>query len=128
MKKILVVAVIVLAAASFTLSQTNRNGAGRLMLVKAAAPVQDCSTLTFQTESLPGFTLNSPANFQIEAVGGTPPYHFQITSGTLPQGLHLNQNGKITGKPTELADTTVFVLLTDSAGCTLTQAFAVRVD
>ena len=86
------------------------------------------STLTFITESLPDFHVGVPANFQIEASGGTPPYSFQITQGTLPKSLSLNKKGKITGVPRRVADTTVFVKLTDKADSSLTQAFAVRVD
>lgn len=85
------------------------------------------STLTFITESLPDFTQNAPANFQIEAVGGTPPYEFQLTQGALPAGLSLGQTGAITGLPTQVADTTVFVKLSDAAADSVTQAFAVRV-
>jgi hypothetical protein len=85
------------------------------------------STLTFITESLPEFTQNTPANFQIEAVGGTPPYTFEITQGSLPTGLNLSATGLITGTPTQVADTTIFVKLSDAAAASLTQAFAVRV-
>jgi hypothetical protein len=128
MKRVFVLAVIVLAVASFVIARARHNAVSSSVANSGGASAADCSTLTFITESLPGFFLNQPANFQIEAVGGNPPYSFTIVDGTLPAGLHLNANGKITGKPRELADTTVFVLLTDSAGCTLTQAFAVRVD
>lgn len=85
------------------------------------------STLTFITESLPEFTQFTPANFQIQAVGGTPPYQFEITQGAMPAGLTLHATGAITGTPTQVADTTVFVKLSDAAGDDLTQAFAVRV-
>ena len=145
MKKILVVFVTVLAFASFAPSQTGDNGSGlrgggnvrptimRMAhlpgrtpaCIKGAASTSQC-TLTFITESLQDFTVGVPVKFNIEACCGTPPYSFEITGGTLPDGLHLNKNGKITGKPTEVTDTTVFVTLTDSAGCSITQAFAVR--
>lgn len=85
------------------------------------------STLTFVTESLPEFTQGVPANFQIQAVGGTPPYEFEITQGAMPAGLQLHLTGAITGTPTAVADTTVFVKLTDAANDNVTQAFAVRV-
>jgi len=86
------------------------------------------STLTFVTESLPDFHRGVAANFQIEASGGTPPYKFEITQGTLPKALTLSLKGKISGVPRRVADTTVFVKLTDKVHATLTQAFAVRVS
>jgi hypothetical protein len=110
MKKGLTVATIVLALLSFAFSPVNRQCA-----------------LTFITESLPDFTLGVPVNFQLEVCCGAAPYKFKLVQGALPKGLHLNQNGKMTGKPTEEADTTIFVQLTDSAKCSLTQAFQVRV-
>jgi Putative Ig domain len=90
----------------------------------------ETSTLTFTTESLPGFFLDQPANFQIQAVGGTTPYHFELVEGSaLPAGLHMNAHGRITGKPQELTfDTTIFVRVTDAQGCTLVQAFPVYVE
>jgi len=98
-----------------------------LMAFSICAVAQTTCTLTTITESLPGFFIGSPSNFQIEVCCGTAPYHFEIVGGTLPAGLHLNANGKITGVPREEADTTIFVQITDAAGCTLTQAYAVRV-
>lgn len=84
-------------------------------------------TLTTVSESLPGFVLGTPANFEIEVCCGTAPYSFEIIDGVLPEGLHLNSNGRITGKPRVEADTTVLVLISDSAGCTLGVAYPVRV-
>lgn len=122
MKRVIVFAVIAAAAIGFLLART-RGGSASGRGTAAA----DCSTLTFLTESLSDFPVNQPANFQIEGIGGNPPYRFELVDGTLPAGLHLNSNGKITGKPTEITDTTIFVRLTDSNGCQLTQAFALRV-
>jgi hypothetical protein len=108
MKKIVLVALFALCVASLANAQ--------------------CETLTYQTESLPGFTVGTPAHFDIEAVGGTAPYTFEIIDGTLPDGLHMNSSGKIRGNPREVADTTIIVRLTDANGCVVNQAFAVRVD
>jgi hypothetical protein len=128
MKRVLVLVVIVIAVASVVIAKARHNAPDSRDISTATGGAADCSTLTFLTESLQDFHLGQPTNFQIEGIGGNPPYHFELTDGTLPAGLHLNSNGKITGKPTgPESDTTIFVLLTDSAGCHLTQAFAVRV-
>ena len=108
MKKLLLIAAFLLLAPGFASAQC---------------------LLTYQTESLPTFYVGQPANFTIEAVSGTPPYRFEIIEGTLPDGLHLTANGRIRGVPTTAPiDTTVLILLSDAAGCTLGQAFAVRVE
>lgn len=127
MKKSLFAAVLLFAVSMFALGQPRHNGTGNPGGDGNQDGASQCSTLTFLTESLPDFHLGQPANFQIEAIGGTPPYRFEITGGALPAGLKFKKDGTIKGVPTELADTTIFVKLTDSAGCTLTQAFAVRV-
>lgn len=145
MKKIPIIVATLLAVTSLSLGQTRYDGrskqgvsieqittrtegeSGRqLAAINVAENISQCS-LTFITESLPDFPLGVPANFTIEACCGTPPYHFELVQGTLPEGLHLNKNGKINGKPREEADTTIFVKVTDNAGCSLTQAFQVRV-
>jgi hypothetical protein len=100
-----------------------------LLLLVCCVPLasaQSSCTLTFLTESLPGFVVGQPANFQIEGVSGTEPYTFALVGGAFPAGMHMNKHGKILGVPTEVADTTVFISLTDAAGCQITQAFAVR--
>jgi hypothetical protein len=95
----------------------------------AASAFAQCEILNFDVESLPTFDLNTPANFQITASGGNAPYHFEIVEGALPVGLHMNSNGKITGKPTvPTFDTTIFVTVTDSSGCMTTRAYAVYVE
>lgn len=85
------------------------------------------STLTFITESLPDFHVGVAAQVDLEVSGGTPPYHFEITQGTLPRGLTLGRRGRISGTARRPADTTVFIKVTDHVGASLTQAFAVRV-
>ena len=118
MKKLLIVAVIALAVTSSAF--TSR-------AFTSSAVTQQC-LLTFFTESIPDSTVGVPVNFSFDVCCGTPPYRFAIVDGALPAGLHLNQNGKITGKPTAVDDTTVFIQLSDAAGCTLTQAFVSRVN
>ena len=85
------------------------------------------SALTFITESLPSFFVGEFTTFDIEASGGTLPYSFTITEGALPNGLNMSAQGTISGTPTEMETSTVWVKLTDAAGAHLTQAFEVQV-
>jgi hypothetical protein len=101
-----------------------------LLFVASFAHAQSGCTLEFDTESIPEFFLGQQAHFDLGAIGGTPPYTIEITEdgSALPAGLHMNSQGKIRGKPTEVADVTVFFRVTDSGGCSLTQAYPVRVN
>ena len=85
------------------------------------------TTLTFITESIPQFTVGVFQEFALQASGGTPPYVFTITQGTLPQGLNLDSDGTIAGIAEETSTFTPFFKLTDSAGDNLTQAMEVSV-
>ena len=84
--------------------------------------------LTFQTESLPAFTVGDFYDFDIQAVGGTQPYQYQLTQGSLPSGVALSPSGKVSGTPTQATGTTAFIRLSDSAGGNLTQAFDCQVN
>ena len=84
--------------------------------------------LTFETESLPGFTVGQAYDFDIQAVGGTPPYQFQLTQGSLPSGIGLTAGGHLSGTPTQPVGTTAFIKLSDAAGDDVTQAFDCQVS
>lgn len=49
---------------------------------------------------LPVGMVNSPYTYQLNAQGGTTPYTWAITSGSLPPGLSLSSGGTISGTPT----------------------------
>lgn len=65
----------------------------------------------------------------VTALGGYGTYSFSITSGTLPQGLILNQNsGQIFGTPTALInDEIITIEVEDEAGQTSNQSFNLTV-
>ena len=60
--------------------------------------------------------------------GGTAPYTWSITSGTLPTGLSLNSSGTITGTPTISGGPTGIVIeVTDNAGGATTKGFSITI-
>lgn len=57
--------------------------------------------LMISTTSLPGGQVSTAYSATLVATGGTKPYTWSLTSGTLPAGLSLNaSSGAITGTPT----------------------------
>src|SRR5271165_3929240 len=66
------------------------------------------------TLSLPGGTLGTAYSTTLSATGGTPPYSWSITSGSLPAGLGLKSSGTISGTPTVLGDYPFTVQVADS--------------
>ncbi len=62
----------------------------------------------------------SYSGFQIAAKGGTGPYTFALTTGTLPAGLALNgATGSVTGTPTAPGTTDGLIFtVTDAVGAT----------
>ena len=97
-----------------------------LLLATSAAYGQQC-LLTFQTEVVFPFFVDTPGQFQFEAVSGTPPYKFEVFDNTLPAEFKLTQKGKLIAKPSAETEFVLFVTVTDAAGCHLTQAFNVVV-
>src|SRR5205085_979499 len=72
--------------------------------------------LNVTTTSLPTGTVSTAYTATLQATGGTLPYSWSLTSGTLPAGLSLNANtGAITGTPTTAATSNFTVQVQDSA-------------
>jgi Putative Ig domain len=52
----------------------------------------------------------------LKAAGGVPPYHWRLDDGTLPVGLEISDDGKVTGVPTATGSYLFSVRVDDSAG------------
>jgi polyisoprenoid-binding protein YceI len=63
---------------------------------------------------LPGAGVGQVYNTTIIAAGGTGPYTFQVTTGSLPGGLTLQPNGQITGSPNAAGTANFTITATDA--------------
>lgn len=77
---------------------------------------------------LPNGTVGSAYSTTITVTGGTGPYTFAITAGTLPSGLSLNTStGVISGTATTAGSSSFTIQATDSLGATGSTAFSLVV-
>jgi Putative Ig domain len=82
------------------------------------------ASLVITTSSLPNGQVGAAYTATLMATGGTTPYTWSLTSGTLPTGLSLNaSSGAITGTPTATATSTPLTFeVTDSSNPVRTQS------
>lgn len=99
--------------------------AGQTIAIDQAG-VGGAAALSIATTSLPAGTAGSPYNAILAAGGGRPPYSW--AASTLPAGLTLNPTaGTITGTPSAAGSYPVTLTVTDQAGGTQSQAFALTI-
>jgi hypothetical protein len=72
-------------------------------------------SLEITSLSLPTALTGSAYATSLSASGGTIPYTWTIASGSLPTGLSLSSNGRITGTPSSAGNFTVTVRATDAS-------------
>jgi hypothetical protein len=86
--------------------------------------------LAVSTTSLPGATVGEGYEATLGATGGTTPYTWSLSSGSLPGGMSLDtSSGEISGTPTSPGTSDFTVEVTDSGGPpqTATQALSIAV-
>ena len=83
--------------------------------------------LTISTTALPPALTTNPYSSNLSAIGGTAPYSWTITNGSLPPGLTLASAGLITGTATNTGNYSFTCQVTDAASTTITKALSLRV-
>ena len=114
---------------SFTLTVTDSATAQASQTLELTISANG-STLTITTTSpLPGGTVGVSYSQTLNASGGTQPYSWSITTGTLPTGLALNSStGAISGKPSAAGTSNFTVQVSDSASGKASQPFALTIN
>ena len=106
-------------SSTFTVTATDANGCTgvRTYTIVIAATPPVCPVITLSPPTLPPGAVGVAYSQTIIGSGGTAPYTFSVTSGTLPAGLTLTAAGVLAGTPTAVGTATVTIRGTDVNGC-----------
>jgi PKD repeat protein len=110
---------------TFTVTATDNNGCTGS---QGYSVTITCPTITELPSSLPRGTVSAAYSQTITASGGTAPYTYAVTLGTVPTGLSLSSAGLLSGTPTTAGTYSFTVTATDTYGCTGSQAYSVTVQ
>jgi hypothetical protein len=108
--------------ATFTIRGTDANNCtadlpGTIIIAAAPVPPGPCPVITLAPSPLPNGTVGAAYSQLITGSGGTAPYSFGVTVGTLPAGMTLTAAGLLAGTPTTVGSTTFTIRGTDAVGC-----------
>lgn len=87
----------------------------------------DCPSITISPLALNNATVSQTYGAKLGANGGTSPYTFRISSGSLPSGLTLASDGTISGTPSATGSYTFEVRASDAIGCPATKSYTIVV-
>jgi hypothetical protein len=108
------------ATNSFTIRGTDANGcfatAAYAIVVVTDAQPPGCAAITISPPP-PNGTVGVAYTHTMNGSGGTAPYTFGVTGGTLPAGLTLTPAGVLAGMPTSAGTASFTIRATDANGC-----------
>jgi uncharacterized protein YhjY with autotransporter beta-barrel domain len=109
---------------NFTLTATDAFGSSgaRAYALTVAVP-----TIVLTPATLPAAQVGVAYAQTLSASGGVGPYAFAVTAGTLPGGLALAANGKLTGTPAGPGAPAFTLTATDSNGTTGSRSYTLTV-
>jgi subtilisin-like proprotein convertase family protein len=84
-----------------------------------------CPIITLAPSSLPNGVVGSAYSETLSASGGTSPYSYTLTAGSLPGGLNLIGD-EISGTPNSDAAATFTITATDAIGCSVAVQYTVN--
>ena len=105
-----------LGAGAHTAGATATDAAGNASAASSVSNFYVAPTVTVAPATLPGGTVAVAYSQALTASGGTPPYTFAVTAGSLPGGLTLASGGGLAGSPTTAGAFNFTVTATDANG------------
>lgn len=111
---------------TITLTATSSTGDVATAVVYFVGP--SGPTISLSPSSLPGEYISRSYSQTITASGGSAPYSYSHTSGTLPNGLSLSSGGAITGTTGATGTFSFTITATDAGGYTGSQSYSITVS
>jgi hypothetical protein len=117
---------------NFTIRGTDAQGcfaqvAYTIVIAASPAPPAGCPAIGFTPATIPNGTTGVPYTQTFTGSGGTAPYSFGVTAGTLPPGLLLTAAGVLSGTPTTAGASTFTIRATDANGCFLERPYTMTI-
>jgi hypothetical protein len=112
------------ATSTFTVQVKDATGARATQPLTIAVD----PAVAITTSSLPVAVAGVAYSQTLAASGGTPPFQWTLTSGSLPNGITLSTGGSLSGTPPAAGDPTFSVQVMDSNGATASQSLTLTVD
>ncbi len=112
--------------ASFSVADSEKpaqTATTRLPIVIQTAPLSITSS-----SPLPQGSTNISYTYSLAASGGTPPYNWQLGTGTLPPGLSLSVSGQISGIPNTTGTYQFSVFVYDASQASSSRVFAITIQ
>ncbi|MCA0455174.1 MAG: Ig domain-containing protein [Chloroflexi bacterium] len=110
---------------TYTGTVTATNGFAPDATQNFSITITAASVVTVAPSSLPDGVVGTAYAQTITASGGTAPYGFAVTVGTLPTGLTLSSAGALSGTPTAAGTFNFTVTATDTGSLSGSQAYTV---
>ena len=85
-------------------------------------------TITLSLGYLRAGAIGTPYNQTLTASGGTAPYSFSVSTGTLPAGMALSSAGDLSGTPTVAGTYNMSISATDALGFSASAAYSIVIS
>ena len=116
------------ASGSLAIKDNNLNAAAPGYTTQSISLSGTAQQISLSPTSIPAGTVGTVYSQTISASGGTAPYTFAVTAGSLPAGLSLSSAGAFSGTPTAGGSFNFTITATDSTSTSNSQAYTLTVN